>query len=380
MDHYNELAALFEGPDADLFKPPKKRHVATADDRLIDSFRQIEDFVRRNNRLPEKDATNIKEKMLRARLDGIRADHSKVDTLQEIDELGLLEEEKAPESLDELFSNDGWLFNDEAGIFDMTGIPKERREVRNAANAEKRKKCENFEEYEPMFKEQQNLLSAATRKLVFFRNVDQLQPGNFYVYDGLMCYVVSFDEKERKAGGYSQQRITVIFENGTESHMYRRSLAQRLYEGGTIVVDADYVDVGSTTSNTTGYIYVLKSLSTDPKITTIKDFYKIGQTSGIVADRIKNAGADPTYLMAPVEVVDTYCLSGNLNPERVEHLLHKFFSDAKVELEMIDADGRTYIPEEWYSVPLNVINEAVDLLRTGEITDYVYKDGEIVHI
>ena len=231
-----------------------------------------------------------------------------------------------------------------------------------------------------MFKEQQNLLGACARKLVFFRNVDQLQPGNFYVYDGLMCYVVSFDEKERKAGGYSQQRITVIFENGTESHMYRRSLAQRLYEGGTIVVDADHADVDSTTDNVTGYIYVLKSLSTDPKVTTIKDFYKIGQTSGTVADRIKNAEVDPTYLMAPVEIVDTYRLSGDLSPERVEHLLHKFFSDAKVELEMIDTDGHTYIPEEWYSVPLSAVNEAVDLLRTGEITDYIYKNGEIVHI
>ena len=145
MDHYNELAALFEGPDADLFKPPEKRHIATADERLIDSFKQIEDFVRRNNRLPEKDASTIKEKMLRARLDGIRTDRNKVDALQDVDELGLLEEEKAPESLDELFSNDGWLFNDNTGIFDMTGIPKERREVRNAAKAEKRKKCEDFE-------------------------------------------------------------------------------------------------------------------------------------------------------------------------------------------------------------------------------------------
>ena len=380
MDHYNELAALFEGPDAGLFKPPEKRHIATADERLIDSFKQIEDFVRRNNRLPEKDAATIKEKMLRARLDGIRTDRNKVDALQDVDELGLLEEEKAPESLDELFGNDGWLFNDNTGIFDMTGIPKERREVRNAAKAEKRKKCEDFEKYEPLFKEQQNLLGAGARKLVFFRNVDQLQPGNFYVYDGLMCYVVSFDEKERKAGGYSQQRITVIFENGTESHMYRRSLAQRLYEGGTIVVDANHANVDSATDNVTGYIYVLKSLSTDPKVTTIKDFYKIGQTSGTVADRIKNAEVDPTYLMAPVEIVDTYRLSGDLNPERVEHLLHKFFSDAKVELEMIDTDGHTYIPEEWYSVPLSAVNEAVDLLRTGEITDYIYKNGEIVHI
>lgn len=380
MDHYDELSKLFEGPDGDLFKPIEKQHVATADERLVDSFKQIENFVRQNNRLPEKSGP-LREKLLRARLDGIKTDRKKMDALQDIDEFGLLEEEKAPESLDDLFTKDGWLFEGDIDIFDMTGIPKERRKVQYAANAEKRTECENFDEYEPLFKEQQNLLGQNKRKLIFFRNVDQLQPGNFYVYDGLMCYVVSFDQKERKTGGYSQQRITVIFENGTESHMYRRSLAQRLYEGGTVVVDADFDNDGQLPQvEATGYIYVLKSLSTDPKITTIKDFYKIGQTTSTVAERIRYAETDPTYLMAPVEIVDTYRLSGNINSEKVEHLLHKFFSDAKVNLEMIDQNGHSYIPDEWYSVPISIINEAVDLLRTGEITDYIYKNGNLVHV
>jgi hypothetical protein len=46
---------------------------------------------------------------------------------------------------------------------------------------------------------------------------------------------------------------------------------------------------------------------------------------------------------------------------------------------MIDQNGHSYIPDEWYSVPISIINEAVDLLRTGEITDYIYKNGDIVH-
>lgn len=377
MDHYDELAQLFEGPDGDLFKPTEKPLSVTPDKRLEDSFKEIETFVRRNDRLPSQDSDDFKEKLLCRRLDNIRTDQTKREKLLQVDSLGLLEEEKAPETLDELFKEDAWLFKGEVDIFNTNNIPQEQRVVQNNSEADRRQECKNFQEYEPLFKEQQTLLRNGERKLVFFRNINQLQPGNFYVYDGLMCYVVSFDQKERKAGGYSQQRMTVIFENGTESHMYRRSLAQRLYEGGTIVVGQDYADntPPSTTENVTGYIYVLQSLSTDPKISTIKNLYKIGRTDKTIDKRIKNAVNDPTYLMAPVKVVERYRLQNSVSPAKVEDLLHHFFADAKVELTIVDQNGFDYTPQEWYAVPLSIINEAIDLLRTGEIVNCVY-DGK----
>lgn len=51
--------------------------------------------------------------------------------------------------------------------------------------------------------------------------------------------------------------------------------------------------------NPTGYIYVLRSLSTHPKIADIHNLHKIGITKRIVEQRIKNAKDKPTYLMAP---------------------------------------------------------------------------------
>src|SRR5690606_16424645 len=124
----------------------------------------------------------------------------------------------------------------------------------------------------PLFIQQQSLLASGDRKLTPFHSIDQLQPGNFYVYDGMMCFVPEFGKIERKAGGYTQQRILVLFENGTRSNMYKRSLAQRLYEGGTVVVDSAY-DGTLDDDEAVGRIYVLKSLSEDTKIKTIKNLH-----------------------------------------------------------------------------------------------------------
>jgi hypothetical protein len=91
-----------------------------------------------------------------------------------------------------------------------------------------------------------------------------------------------------------------------------------------------------------------------------------------VADRIKNAEKDPTYLMSEVEVVDSYVLTGGYNPQKVEHFIHRIFADAKVDLIIIDKDGHEYIPSEWYSAPQLAIEQAVNMLQNGDIVDYHY--------
>lgn len=371
MEYFDELTALFEGEDADLFKPKPKKHVPTPDDHLIASFGKITLFVRDFGRTPDADADDMNEAILGTQLNTIRADKKKVESLETYDELGLLELDKAPDSLDELFSEDSGLFTDKTGIFDMSKLP-ERRTVENAGDKATREKVVDFDTlYKPMFVEQQTQLANGERKLTPFHTIDQLQPGQFYVYDGMMCYVVDFGEYEQKAGGYSQQRIHVVFENGTESRMYRRSLAQRLYEGGTVVVDASYEYVEDE-GETSGRVYILQSLSDDPKITSIKDLYKIGVTTGSVANRIKNAAKDPTYLMAPVKIIEDYRLTGDYKPQKVEDLIHQIFGQAKVDLSITAPDGTNYTPQEWYSVPLNTVIEAIDMIASGEIVDYHY--------
>ena len=107
MEDFTRLADLFESEDGDLFKPKPKKNVPNADDRLIESFNQITDFVKKYDHIPDKESEDTKEALLGARLLGIRSDSGKTEQLINYDELGLLELEKAPESLDELF---GYLY------------------------------------------------------------------------------------------------------------------------------------------------------------------------------------------------------------------------------------------------------------------------------
>lgn len=371
MEYFDELSTLFESEDAELFKPKPKRHVATADDRLIDSFGEITLFVREFGRLPSADANEMQEAVLGTRLNAIRADKHKVEVLEEYDELGLLEFEKAPDSLDELFAKDKGLFGEDTGIFSDGPGKVLSHAPRPVEDRAERKPVADFDSlFKTGFIEQQQLLSDGTRRLVRYAGVEDLSIGNYYIHDGQMLRIVDETEKKR-VYDRNKERFRVIYENGTESNMYRRSLSQRLREDGYTVVGADYIPVAED-DTTAGHIYILASLSQDPKITTVANLHKIGVTTGSVANRVKNAATDPTYLMAPVKMIEDYRLTGDYNPQKVEDLIHQIFGHAKVDLQIVASDGSLYTPQEWYSVPLGAILEAVELIATGEIVNYHY--------
>ena len=95
---YDKLAVIFESEDADLFKVKEKRPVVTADDRLKASFEEINDFVKENGREPKQDSSDIFEMKLGARLNNLRSNKEKSDSLIGCDEYGLLKTEEAPAS------------------------------------------------------------------------------------------------------------------------------------------------------------------------------------------------------------------------------------------------------------------------------------------
>lgn len=374
MDYFDELSVLFESDDADLFKPAPKKHIPTPDDRLINSFNDIAQFVRDNGRTPKSDADDMREAVLGTQLNSIRADKHRVEILESYDELGILELEKAPETLDELFTEDKGLFEDNEGIFSDGPAKVISRAPRPVDERAERSLVDNFEAtYKPGFIEQQKLLSEGKRRLIRYAGVNHLVIGGYYVHEGQMLRIVDESEKKR-VYDRNKERFRIIYENGTESNMYRRSLSQRLREDGYTVVDADYKEPEYEDA-AVGRVYILSSLSADPKITTIKNLYKIGVTTGTVQNRIKNAAADPTYLMAPVKIIEDYRLTGEYNPQKVEDLIHQVFGHAKVDIQITAPDGKLYTPQEWYSVPLGTILEAVELISSGEIVDYHYDDN-----
>ncbi|MDQ5885661.1 MAG: nuclease family protein [Patescibacteria group bacterium] len=378
MDLPDDLVKLFESDDGHMFVPPKKQAPVTADDRLAASFQQITDFVKKNDRLPEIESNDIGEASLAARLNSIRTDKDKAEALTPIDELGLLEVPEAPKSVDELFESDAF------GLFSSTGdqlfkVKAALSKPRPVKERAERKRAEDFDLFKSGFEEQQRLLGEGKLKLQRYVSVEQLHVGKYYVHAGQMLRIIDATDKKR-VYDRNKERFRVIYENGSESNMYRRSLSMRLYEDGYAVVPAHEDSVYQKLTDEDeikGYIYILRSQSTDPAVQNVKDLHKIGFTSTTIVDRIKDAEKDPTYLMAGVEVVDSYVLTGDYNPQKVEHFIHRIFSDAKVDLTIIGPDGREYIPSEWYSVPLLAIEQAVNMLQNGDIVDYHYsKDAQ----
>ena len=178
--------------------------------------------------------------------------------------------------------------------------------------------------------------------------------------------------------GESDARLRVIYANGTESNLLRRSLQRALYKDdtGRRITDPDmgplFGDSPEPDDIESGTIYVLRSQSTHPFVAEHRELiHKIGVTGGKVETRIAGAEKDATYLLADVEIVATYKLH-NLNRTRMENIFHRLFGAAQIDLTIEDRFGSPVKPREWFLVPLHVIDEAVERIRDGSITDMVY--------
>ncbi|MNR18630.1 hypothetical protein D3C85_1353660 [compost metagenome] len=117
---------------------------------------------------------------------------------------------------------------------------------------------------------------------------------------------------------------------------------------------------------------MLRSQSSHPFVAEHRELiHKIGVTGGKVETRITGANKDATYLLADVEVVATYKLH-NLNRTRLENIFHRLFGAVQLDLTIEDRFGHPVKPREWFLVPLHVIDEAVERVRDGSITDFSY--------
>ena len=369
-----DIQVLIDSDEDGLLDAPVKAKKVTSADRLERAFLEIVEFRRAHGRNPSATTRDIAERRLGARLDGILANEDKIAALKHLDEFGLLEVPEAPESIEDLLQVDDLdLLGDDSGLLDVSDLPV-RRQVYEGTEAARRKKADDFEQFEPLFKQKHAELRAGTAKLLPYAGMSHIVPGAFFVLNGVMLFIAEVGETEYKKSTVREnkrERLRCIFENGTESSMYRQSLAIRLSdEDGQVIVQSALPEI-LTDDEVSGYIYVLRSLSTDPQIAAMKNLHKIGFSRGPVEQRIKNAKTSPTYLMAPVEIVATY-RAYNLKTSALENLLHRVFAEVRLNITQIDRHGRDYDPSEWFDVPLTVIDQAIDLIMSGEIVGYRY--------
>ena len=92
MDKAKVLDDIFSSDPLGLLDVKAKNPVVTADDRLIATFEEINDFYKKNDCEPLK-TLDMNERQLYARLDGIRKSSTKNKSLKKYDRFNLLGEE-----------------------------------------------------------------------------------------------------------------------------------------------------------------------------------------------------------------------------------------------------------------------------------------------
>ncbi|MFH1118256.1 MAG: GIY-YIG nuclease family protein [Bacteroidota bacterium] len=388
MDKDKKLQEIFEDDPLGLLNIKQSFTPArNEEERLVASFQEIIDFYEKNNRVPELGGS-IQEHQLHSRLKSLRSNPVKIEMLKEHDKYGLLDyDEKQYNSLDDIFGDDvfGLLDDDTEGLFDLKNIHLVNKGRAETDFIARRKPCKDFNKYEVLFKSVQKDLRDNKRILLEFRQ-DNLRAGTYYVHNGVLFLVekIEITKKEHyKPDGTRVRedgRTRCIFENGTESNMLKRSVEKILYSNGKVVsenvdkVNERFIEHFSNITDEdqdAGYIYILKSKSEKKELKEIPHLYKIGYSKIEVEERIKNAIFEPTYLMAEVRIVMTYkCY--NMNPQKFEQLIHNFFGKSCLNLDIYDNVGNRHTPREWFIAPLEIIDQAIRLIISGEIIKYRY--------
>ncbi|QTH60267.1 GIY-YIG nuclease family protein [Corynebacterium hindlerae] len=378
----SQLDALIAADTDGLLDIPDEPRPITELDRLVRAFNEVNDFYAEHGREPSADTLDIAERKLGARLVGIRSSSSKIAELKEHDTHGLLATKETPTSLDDLLTGGTFdLLADPTGLLDVSTLPA-RKSPHDEGERAVRIKAKDFTAFADLFKAKHEALAEGTWALGKFSGEHNIREGRFFLINGQLCFVAEVKDINQ-AQGEVKPRLRVIFENGTESSMYRESLATRLYEtnGQAVIRTSISADEIGDADEETGYIYVLKSLSDDPEIRTLDNLYKIGFSRGPVEKRIAGAEKSPTYLKAPVKVVATYRLY-NMRPSALEHLIHRVFASVRLDASVVTKVGGTAQATEWFLAPLEAINRAIDLIGSGDIVDYVYSReiGDLVRL
>ena len=367
-------------------KPVKSSARSPRDERIIAGFEEIQRFVEKHGHMPRHgEDKDIFERIYAVRLDRIRALEDCRKLLAPLDHQGLLSKSETTVAAteddvdeDELASE----LRDVAGSQDITQLRHVRTsaEKRAAEEIANREVCKDFDTFKPLFEKVRRELKSGVRISRPFktRALDEIQKDAFLVIGGQIAYIADVGEEFQTQYERRDSRLRVIYDNGTESDVLQRSLQRALHrdEAARYITDPSAGPLFGENSEEddleSGTIYVLRSKSNNPVVAANRDvLHKIGVTGGKVATRIANAKHDPTYLMAEVEVIASYKLF-NINRVKLENVIHRVFESARLDIEIKDRFGQPVVPREWFLVPIFVVDQVIEKIKDGTITEFVY--------
>ena len=367
--------------------PLKTSSRTPREERIIAGFEDIVRFHQSHGRAPlHGESRDIFERLYAVRLDQLRKLPETQTLLAGLDGHGLLsgavfssatdvDELDEDALLAELGVSDEHADQNDITVLRHVRTSTEKRAAEEIADSTP---CKVFDKFQPLFEQAERELKSGVRITRRFGRDTSIANGNFFIVGGQLAYVAEVGETIKAPNGESDARLRVIYANGTESNLLRRSLQRALYKDdtGRRLTDPDmgplFGDAPEPDDIETGTIYVLRSLSNHPFVAEHRELiHKIGVTGGKIETRIAGAENDSTYLLAAVEVVATYKLH-NVNRTRLENIFHRLFGAAQLDLTIEDRFGHPVKPREWFLIPLQVIDEAVQRIRDGSITEVVY--------
>jgi hypothetical protein len=367
--------------------PIKASSYTPKEERIIAGFEDILRFHQTHGRLPQHgEDRDIFERLYAVRLDQLRKLPEARALLLHLDAPGLLGKAQAVAESDD---DDALLAalgakTDAANQDDISVLRHVRSHAEKSAAEEiaHREKCEDFDRFKPLFEQVQRDLQSGVRKTIKLgtRSLDEIQKSTFFIVGGQVAYIA--EDKGEFVTQYDRRdmRLRVIYDNGTENEVLQRSLQRALHRDEVArLITAPESDAGPLFGDSaepddieSGTIYVLRSRSDNPFVAQHRELiHKIGVTGNKVETRIANAENDATYLLAGVDVVAEYRLH-NLSRTKMENIFHRLFATAQLDLTIPDRFGNPVKPREWFLVPLHVIDEAVERIRDGSITEYGY--------
>ena len=417
---YQSLADILANDNNGLLANITARPTLSIDDNLVSQFQEINEFVKQHGHSPSEQnpkSNGFEEKKLARRLASLKQDTEKVDILKPYDNFGLLTELKpnpnaeplkqtqvkqTPTSIDDILRMDSQgLLSKLGGIDSSLLIQTDSRLILDRASPEqfsdelvaKRKVCDEFEKFAPIF----TLIHEAMRTKQYhktaFSSVKDIREGSVFVLNGLICYVASIYQAETRKNERNQQRLRLIFANGTESNMLIRSLASAQYrhdaDSYQLVITApewQNLDLLSSFADTpthdianlknqngknlTGIIYVAKLKQPRVEVAKYRNLHKIGFSKNRGELRVKSSQMDATFLFTEVEIIAEWALYDS-NPQQVEYRLHKFFHEQRLNMTL-KVGNQEYKPNEWFDVDLVNIEKALQLIFQGKINEYQF--------
>ena len=352
--------------------------------RLIAGFEDILKFTAVHGRPPlHGEGRDIFERLYAVRLDQLRQNEQAVSLLASMDTEGLLVADQsstiAEPNDDELLSSLGIDPNvqDDSDITKIKHVsPMVHRQA--AEEIANREVCRDFDKFAPIFDRVRSELKSGVLEARDGIKREDIKAGGVFILHGQMAYIAEKGKEFQAPNKVDwDSRLRVIYDNGTESGLLLRSLLRSRLEDKTArtISSNNAGPLFSDTANEdseTGTIYVLRSKSELPEILPIRDaILKIGVTGGVVKTRISNASNEATYLLGDVEIIDEYTLY-NVSRKKLENLIHQIFSEAQLQITIQDRFGNPFTPREWFLVPPNAVAEAVELIKSGDITKFKY--------